>query len=131
MEGTMSVADQLTLAQLDYELHAGTWPMDRATTETYINIAHSHRVIDRGLLIDILGEYVGRFETNTEFARALTEQSYLADTDVDLTAWPFVNIDWDASASQLEWKVVDDALGTIVRVRGCHYFVPEPTTGGE
>lgn len=125
MGDTMSLGDNLTLAQLDYELHTGTWPLSPNVTVEYIGAVHPDRTVDRHLLVDVLVEYIGRFGTTAELARTVTAQSFLGDDLVNLNAWPFSHIDWEAAAVEFEGtSIVTGRRGPIVRVQGDHYFAP-------
>lgn len=124
----MSTRDKLTLAQLDYELHCGPWPIDREPTEDFIRAVHPDQVIDRRLLVTVLGEYLGQFDTLTELAKAVTAQSLL-HADIRLDSWPFTHIDWQAAGEILDESIADGEAGTIVRVAANHFFAPTPTSG--
>ncbi|WP_433673921.1 hypothetical protein [Microbacterium gorillae] len=120
----MSMTDQLTLARLDYELHAGPWPLESNATMEYIAIAHPHRIVDRHLLMDVLAEHLGTFTTVQDLARAVTAQSFLGTPEVDLNGWPFIHIDWFAASATLSDSITEGRLGPIVRVAGTCYFSP-------
>ena len=122
----MSAEDLFTLARLDYELHAGAWPLGRDVAERYIGIAHPGEPLDRHLLVDVLGEYIGSFARVSDLARTLTAQSFLGSAEVDLTTWPFRHIDWHEAGVALEESIAEDELGPIMRINGMHFFTPTP-----
>lgn len=125
MNTVPDATDQLTLARLDYELHAGAWPLDVQVTVDYITTVYPDRTIDRILLADVLTDYIGCFPDPADLARTLTAQTYVGDETVNLRAWPFCHIDWDAAAVGLESAIVEGRPGPIVRVAGHHYFASD------
>lgn len=120
----MDVETQLVLATLDYELHAGAWPIAREVTLEYLAMAHARSSVDRELLDTVATQYLGRFRTPGEAAEALTRQSFSTRESVNVDVWPFTHIDWVSAGAQLEDMILSEAHPPIVRVAGEHYFAP-------
>ncbi len=103
------------------------WTIPREATLGWL--ASHTGVVWEDLLRDMEARYLGEFDTVVALAQQLAEDSYpppsldvgLGDdiATVDFQAWPFVHIDWERAAQDLEQSI---AAGNIGVVGGRFYF---------